>query len=289
MAMDGGVGGSKLDGHVANFEGSDSTKQAKLSSERSREFWEATRGLLGHMLATAARARHPCCNIQFPSSFEELCWAELSREHVEREKAFRCAREGTGALLQEGESANSRGGGAGPEADDCPPCDLHGVPIAVWDTQASGGVLWQRWHCHPGWVGGQGLAAGLPQSGEEAQQRQANRQASPVRRSWTAASPPGLKAESPSQPTASGLRCQCGASCSAPGWTRPPLGTLVNRWAGTARQPSTPNEQGRPHSGHWSCAGGNTEERLLPRARRTQHWASRSCETEHPRPQPSSL
>ncbi|GFH09821.1 uncharacterized protein HaLaN_05037 [Haematococcus lacustris] len=36
-------------------------------------------------------------------------------------------------------------------------------------------------------------------------------------------------------------------------------------------------------------AGGNTEERLLPRAMSTPHWASRSCKTEPARPKPSSL
>ncbi|GFH06826.1 uncharacterized protein HaLaN_01530 [Haematococcus lacustris] len=30
--------------------------------------------------------------------------------------------------------------------------------------------------------------------------------------------------------------------------------------------------------------GGHTEQGFLPRAGNTQHWASRSCETEHPRP-----
>ncbi|KAJ9517994.1 hypothetical protein QJQ45_004335 [Haematococcus lacustris] len=40
---------------------------------------------------------------------------------------------------------------------------------------------------------------------------------------------------------------------------------------------------------HWSCVFRNTKQRLLPRARGTQQWASRSCETEHPRPKPSSL
>ncbi|GFH11401.1 hypothetical protein HaLaN_06892 [Haematococcus lacustris] len=35
--------------------------------------------------------------------------------------------------------------------------------------------------------------------------------------------------------------------------------------------------------------GGNAEERLLSKARSTQHLASRSWETERPRPKPSSL
>ncbi|GFH19118.1 hypothetical protein HaLaN_16018 [Haematococcus lacustris] len=68
-----------------------------------------------------------------------------------------------------------------------------------------------------------------------------------------------------------------------------PLGTLANGWTGTAMQPSTSSGQGRASGAHWSCAGGNTEERLLPRGRRTQHWASKSCVIEHPRPKPSSL
>ncbi|GFH11094.1 hypothetical protein HaLaN_06532 [Haematococcus lacustris] len=62
------------------------------------------------------------------------------------------------------------------------------------------------------------------------------------------------------------------------------LGTLANGWTGTATQPSTSSGQGRANGGHWSCAGGQTEQGFLPRARSTQHWASRSCETEPPRP-----
>ncbi|GFH08745.1 hypothetical protein HaLaN_03762 [Haematococcus lacustris] len=36
-------------------------------------------------------------------------------------------------------------------------------------------------------------------------------------------------------------------------------------------------------------AGGHTEQGILPRAKSTHHWVSRSCETERPRPSPSSL
>ncbi|KAJ9525510.1 hypothetical protein QJQ45_003257 [Haematococcus lacustris] len=117
-------------------------------------------------------------------------------------------------------------------------------------------------------------------------------------RSWTAASPPGLKAGSPSQvrcrtaccgqPGASGLRRQCGGSCGALGWPRPPLGSWASGWTGIATQPSTSSGQGRASGAHWSCAGGNTEEDFLPRARNTLHWASRCCESEPPRPKPSS-
>ncbi|GFH24188.1 hypothetical protein HaLaN_21933 [Haematococcus lacustris] len=80
---------------------------------------------------------------------------------------------------------------------------LHDTQERVLERYFKVGVPRRR-HWHTGWVGGQGCAAGLPQGGGEGQQRQVNSQAArqapiPVRRSWTAASPPGLKAASRSQ------------------------------------------------------------------------------------------
>ncbi|GFH24557.1 hypothetical protein HaLaN_22375 [Haematococcus lacustris] len=64
----------------------------------------------------------------------------------------------------------------------------------------------------------------------------------------------------------------------------------------TGRQVGGPRQQcSAQHAGQWgkqvapTGAGGHTEQGFLARAWSTQQWASRSCETEHPRPKPSSL
>ncbi|GFH10193.1 hypothetical protein HaLaN_05462 [Haematococcus lacustris] len=56
------------------------------------------------------------------------------------------------------------------------------------------------------------------------------------------------------QPGASGLRRQCGGSCGALGWPRPPLVTLANGWTGTATQPSTSSGQERANGAPHMCA-----------------------------------
>ncbi|GFH25260.1 hypothetical protein HaLaN_23196 [Haematococcus lacustris] len=104
------------------------------------------------------------------------------------------------------------------------------IPAAVGDTQA----------------------AGLTQGGGAAQQRQANRHGerqapSPVRRSWTAASPPGLKTGNNGQvrcrtvcrgmPGASGSRRQCGASCGAQAGPGHPWGHWQMGGQGLQRSP----------------------------------------------------